>query len=241
MARDLQEEALRAHRAVLRAGLGAGERDPPAAFAAPPFFVRSSFREGARDLQRPALVDDRHGLAPVADRGPIAVLARRSLLDLLCGTVDESPVVDQLLPLPPGKGERGVERKGSLEERERLVQEGPLTVDGRWPPADLAPHQAQRPAQEIASIGDVGPPGQDVDRGGGVLDCPLEPGVIPGPERTGEGAVERETDTRRGPDMERSALAACVASHVERGQEPGQVRLLQRRAVAGSKVAGLVV
>src|SRR5437016_4856172 len=112
--------------------------------AAPPFLVATALCEGTGDFECPTLVDDREGLAPVADERAIGRFGGRAFPDLFGGRVEEAAVVDHLLPFAPGVGQGRIERKGSPEELERLGQKGTLALDGGWPPAHLGPHQAER-------------------------------------------------------------------------------------------------
>jgi hypothetical protein len=70
----------------------------------------------------------------------------------------------QLEPVPPRIGERGVERERPTEQPQHLVVHAPLGVGRRRPPADLGPHQAERPVQEVPRVDRVGPPRRHVDR-----------------------------------------------------------------------------
>src|SRR5258706_7225251 len=71
MGRNLLKEPVGAHRMAALGGLGPGQRDVPPGLAARPFLAGPMTRERARDVECPALVDDRDGLAMVADRrGP---------------------------------------------------------------------------------------------------------------------------------------------------------------------------
>src|SRR6185436_18575424 len=55
------------HRRAADRRLGGGQGDAPPWVAAGPLLGRALLAEGAREIKRPALVDDRHGPAPIAD------------------------------------------------------------------------------------------------------------------------------------------------------------------------------
>src|SRR5206468_1249286 len=101
IAADLLEKGHGPHRPIGSAGLGGNERDRPASFPTPPLFLGPSLGKGTRDVERPALVDDRDRPPPVSDPRSIE-LSRRGAFHVLAGRVVlEGPHLDEILPLVP--------------------------------------------------------------------------------------------------------------------------------------------
>ncbi len=225
---DPGQEPLGRHRDAVRGrGRHGRQGDPPSAFTAGPLLGRPPLAERARDLEGPALVDDRDRPPAIADQRALLIDARDALGHPLGHRVADAAQLDQLGPLPPRIGERGIAGQGASKQAEGLVHRGSLEVVGRWAPADLRPQQDQGPLEQVAGVGRVQPPRPDVGRDPGVLDRLDEPGIVARPDRRGNGALERELGARAGADLERGCAAAPELDRAgDRPAQQGEVRPL---------------
>src|SRR5205823_10377823 len=77
-------------------------------------FLGPSLGKGTRDVERPALVDDRDRPPPVADPRSIQLGRRGALPDLAGRVVLEATHLDELLPLMPRRSEEHTSELQSL-------------------------------------------------------------------------------------------------------------------------------
>ena len=181
------------------------------------------------------------GAAPVADLGSGAGLAHRPGDDLAAHRIGDVAQPDDLRPGMPRIAERGIERIGPRQEAMDLVEHEALRLEGRRPPADVEPHEAERPVEQRLRVDRVGPPGRDVDRDAGVGDGSLEPGVVARPERGRDRAVEREPHAVGRSDLDRGRAGhPCRACLDERPSEPAEVGALGGGPIGEGRRRGVV-
>ena len=114
-----------------------------------------------------------------------------------------------------------------------LVDELGLALHRGGAPADVEPHQAQRPVQQVARVGRVGPPRGDVDRDAGIGDGRLEPGDVPGTEGRRNRTIERVAGALRQAELRcRPTGGGGLVGPDQPWPEPRQVRLLDHRPLA---------
>jgi hypothetical protein len=172
-------------------------------------------------------------VATVADRGrPVRPLGLR--LDLAGHRVVRAAQAGQLQPVAPRIGERRVERERPGEQPDDLLVDSSLGVRRGRPPADLGPHQAERPVQQVPGVDRVGPPGRDVDREPRVVDGRLEPRVVARAKARGHRRVDRVLDAGRRPEVDGPGAAPSgVARGDQAAAEPREIAVLRDRALGG--------
>ena len=107
---------------------------------------------------------DGDGRAPVADRWSVGAVALGPGDDLTGHRIVDAAHLDDLGPGAPRVGKLRVHGVGAGQGPVDLVEQRALLLDGRNPPADIEPHQGERPVQEVTTVGRVGPPWRDVRR-----------------------------------------------------------------------------
>ena len=145
---------------------------------------------------------------------------------------------DDLRPGTPWIAQRGIERIRPRQQAMDLVEHQALGLEGRRPPADVEPHEAERPVEQRLRVDRVGPPGRDVDRDASVGDGSLEPGVIARPQRGRDRAVEREPHA-----VGRSTSIGAAPPSVRpvprrRPSEPAEIGALGRGSIGKGRRGG---
>ncbi len=82
-----------------------------------------------------------------------------------------------------------------------LVEQVAFFLDRRRAPANVEPHQAERPVQEALCVGRVSPPRRDVGRDAGIGDRRLEPRVVAWTEHRCDCTVEGVCGGAGDPDL----------------------------------------
>ena len=240
VAAEQVHERLGAHGALIRRGLDGGERDAASRAAAPPLVGPAPLGIRAGDLETPALVTDGDGRAPVADRWSVGAVTLGPGDDLPGHRIVDAAHLDDLGPGAPRVGEVRVHRVGAGQDPVDLVEQRTFLLDGRSAPADIEPHQGERPVQEASTIRCVGPPRRDVRRDTRVGDGGFEPAVIARTEDGGDRTIERIVGRARDPDLQAGmAGRPARACTDERLAEPPEVAVLRRGSVGegGPRVA----
>ena len=112
-----------------------------------------------------------------------------------------------------------------------MSSDSPWTAGGA--PADVEPHEAQRPVQQVARVGRVGPPRGDIHGDAGIGDCRLEPRGVAGTKGCGNRAIERVAGALRQPELRRGPTrAGRLVGPDQPRPEPGEIRLLDHRPLA---------